>query len=115
MTPRPAALWALWVVGCGGIAERADYHEARGRAECSRIERCELGYFESEYSSFDDCVGERTDAIEEASDFLDDADCAYVPEEAGACVRRIRAMSCEDWAEGEAGSACDLVFDCVEG
>lgn len=109
---RPLVL--VWVVGCA-IDEPSDYATARAEAECGRIERCELGRFESQYNSLDDCVGEVEDQIREGNQLQNDLDCEYVPEEAGLCVRRIRGMACEEWAEGEVFQACDLVWDCITG
>lgn len=105
----------LLVAACGSIEERADYVDRRAAAECGQIERCELGFFESEYRDRDDCIDERSKQLDEASDALNDQDCTYVPEQAGACVSRIRSFDCEEWAEGEAASACDLVWNCLEG
>ena len=106
---------ALLLVGCGAIENPKDYADARARAECARIQSCELGRFESDFSSEEDCLDDRADVIEDNNDDLDDADCRFVPEEAGACVSRIRGLSCESWFEGESSLACDLVWTCSEG
>ncbi|MEQ1508255.1 MAG: hypothetical protein ABMB14_38850 [Myxococcota bacterium] len=108
------AAFALLALGCGAIDDDADYAEARATAECNRIERCSLGFFESEYSSDEDCVDERKDAIAEDDAALDDIGCTYVPAEAGACVRRINGLSCVEYYEGRSGTACDLVWDCTD-
>lgn len=102
----------LLLAGCGAIASPSDYAEARANAECARLQTCERGRFESEFSSDEDCIDTQTEAIDENNDDLDDADCRYVPEEAAACVHRIRGLSCESWFEGESGLACDLVWNC---
>lgn len=104
---------ALLCVGCGKIENDRDYADARARAECKRLSRCDRGYFEDEFRDLDDCTGELADIHEEENDAFDDNDCDYVPEEAAACVNRIGGMSCRDWGEGRAGEACDLVWDCT--
>ena len=105
---------ALLLIGCGPIASPSDYAEARAEAECARIRTCERGQFEAEWRDDEDCVDDQAEAIDENNDDLDDADCRYVAEEAGACVRRIAGLSCESWFEGESGLACDLVWNCSE-
>ena len=106
---------SLLLCACAGsYATASDYGEARATAECGRIQRCDLGFYDSEYSSQEDCVDERGDEIEEQNDQLDEADCRFSSEQAGACVSRIRGMSCEDWAENDASQACDLVWDCTQ-
>jgi hypothetical protein len=97
--------------GCA-IGAEVDFIDARADAECGRLEKCSRGYFESEYPSHEDCVSELKKTLEDASDAYDDADCKYVPEEGGRCVRRIRGMSCEAFAQGDEARACDLVYDC---
>jgi hypothetical protein len=109
---RPVALALLGLGGCGGIAEESDYADSLARQECAKLERCSLGYFEATYSSEEDCLRERADEIRDNADALEDLDCEYVPEEAGRCVRRVSALSCEEWTEGEGGEACDLVYRC---
>jgi hypothetical protein len=110
---RPVA-FALWLGGCGAIANESDFADSLARQECSKLERCALGYFEATYSSEEDCLRERADDIRDGNEQLEDLDCEYIPEEAGHCVRRVSGLSCEEWAEGEGGSACDLVFQCDE-
>ena len=102
------------LTACGPIDDEDDYAESRAAVECAQVERCELGYFESEYRDRDDCVDERAEKIQEANDAQDDRGCSYVPEQAGHCVRRIRSFDCEEWAVGQANAACDLVWNCVE-
>ena len=102
----------FFLVGCGPIEKEKDYINARAAAECRQLERCALGFFESEYRDRDDCEGEVADDIEDYNDAQDDNGCDYIPEEAGHCVHRVRSMSCEEWGEGEVGSACDLVWNC---
>lgn len=107
--------WCGCLLGCGEIESVADYEEARAQAECEVLERCELGFWEAEYTGPEDCIRERKDRIEEDDDRLDDADCAYVPERAGECVDHVGGMSCFEWGSGRAERACDLVFDCTGG
>lgn len=105
----------LLLLGCGGIEEQGDYELARAEAECRQLERCELGYFESEFRDMEDCVDDREDRFHDADNELDDADCIYDPDQAAFCVDRIEAMGCEDWARsGNGNKACDLVWDCRE-
>ena len=100
--------------GCA-IDDTGDYIDARASSECNRIQRCDLGFFESEYNSDEDCLDDVTERLDAVTDIQKDADCTYIPEEAGRCVRRVRRMACEEWAEGEIGGACDLVWDCTGG
>ena len=102
---------ALVALGCG-VADEADYVASRADAECARLEACALGYFESEYADADDCADERGEELEQQHDLFAEIECDFVVDEAGPCVSRIRGMSCEDVAEGEWDSACDLVWDC---
>lgn len=110
----PRAPLALAVMAGCGIEDQAEYVAERAEAECERLEACALGFFEAEYTSPEDCLEERNEALEEEADLYDDLDCKFVPEEAGPCVSRVRGLSCEDWQEGEIGQACDLVWDCSE-
>lgn len=104
-------LGALVALGCA-IEDEADYVASRADAECARLEVCALGYFEAEYADADDCAGERAEEIEQENEFFAEVECEFDAEQAGPCVSRIRGMSCEDVAEGEWQSACDLVWDC---
>ena len=104
----------LVLVGCGPIDDPGDYVAERADVECAQIERCERGYFESVYGDREDCASERGDQLDEWVDAQEDRDCVYVGEEASRCVQRIGNLSCEDWIEGEAAAACDLVWDCTE-
>lgn len=101
------------LAGCsGGFESDNDFAAARAEAECRNLERCSLGFFESEYGDYEDCVNEVTDDLEDSNAQLDDADCTYDPAEAGRCVSRVRALSCEEWYQGDDGRACDLVWVC---
>jgi hypothetical protein len=106
--------WLIVASGCGGIGSELDYAQARAEAECGQMEQCELGRFESEYTSLEDCVNQHRELIEDSNRGFGDLDCEYVPDEAGHCVSRIRWMSCEEWRQGEAGIACDLVWNCTD-
>ena len=98
------------LVGCGEIDHR-DYVASRASAECAKYRTCAQGYYESEFRDHDDCLDDVGDALNDLEDTVYDG-CDYDGVEARACVSRIRGMSCEDFAEGDAGSACDLVWDC---
>lgn len=105
----------LVFLACGGIEDQGDYEHARADAECRELERCELGFFESEYRDLEDCIDDREEHIGDADDELDDADCLYDPEQAAFCVQKVQSMSCLEWAEsGNGNKACDLVWDCSE-
>jgi hypothetical protein len=107
---------ALVLTACfGAIDSPEDYAQLRAQAECRQIERCERGYFESEYSSFDDCVEDHATALEDEHEAQEVSDCVYVPEEARKCVTLIRSFDCEDWAELDAFKACNLVYECPGG
>lgn len=110
---RGAVWWPAVLFGACGIEDPQEYAEELAAAECDRIETCSLGYFQSEYVDADDCRQERRRDLDEANDGLDDAGCRFVAEEAGPCVSRVNALSCEDWAEDGDGLACDLVWDCA--
>jgi hypothetical protein len=105
---------ALIAAGCGAIGTPDDLAEALAEAECQQIERCALGLYEATYSSDDDCLTERGDVIDDDNDLYAQLDCTFLPDEARACVQRIRGLSCEDWALGRAGLACDLVWSCED-
>jgi hypothetical protein len=109
--------WMAVLAGCpfGPIDAEVDYAKALAEAECDRMQRCELGYFDATYPSVKDCVHDVSDEIGAADDALQQSQCDYQPDEAGRCVRRVRSMSCEDFAEGDQGDACDLVWDCSDG
>jgi hypothetical protein len=109
----PVAL-ALMLGGCGSIAKESDFADSLARQECSKLERCALGYFEATYSSEEDCLRERADDIRDSNERFEDLDCEYSPEEASRCVRRVSALSCEEWTEGEPSTACDLVYRCED-
>ena len=107
--------WLGWVLlpalaGCGAL-ERSDYLDLRSEAECKKLERCSLGYFESEFRDYEDCVRDVGDDLDDFEDAVFD-NCDYDGDQARACVSRINSMSCEDYAEGDVGAACDLVWDC---
>lgn len=107
---RTTCLSAL-LAGCAIDAE-ADYLDARAEATCDQLQRCSLGFFDSEYSSEEDCASSVKKDLEDAADQLAELDCTYDGAEAGRCVRRIRKMDCESFAEGDPNRACDLVYDC---
>lgn len=107
-----APLWALW--GCGSISSPTDYADARAQASCDKLQRCELGFFDSEYSGIDDCVRELSNELDDDADALDELDCKFDKEEANRCVSRISSLTCEEWSEGNSLSACDLVYYCEE-
>lgn len=110
---RGGAALAAVLVGCGAeYPSDTDYAAARAEAECARLERCSLGFFESEYGDRDDCLSELTDDYDDLNDQYDQIDCTYDGAEAGACVSRVRSMSCDDWYDGDSGRACDLVWSC---
>ena len=98
------------LIGCGGLSHR-DYLEARSTVECKKIRTCQLGYYESEYRDFEDCVDDRQDDQDDIDDTVYDG-CDYDDIEARACVSRINSMGCEDYVENGPASACDLVWDC---
>ncbi|MEQ1566519.1 MAG: hypothetical protein ABMA64_12830 [Myxococcota bacterium] len=106
--------WSVALAGGCGIASEDDYATALANNICKQTERCTLGFFESEYTSFDDCVGEQKDEIDPELELYQDLDCEYVPSEARECVNRIGGLSCEDWFEGDSIAACDLVYDCPD-
>ena len=108
-----SVLVATIAAGCG-VEDEADYVASRADAECTRLQACALGYFESEYGDAEDCVDERADDLDEAGKALEDAGCDFELDEAGACVTRIRSLSCEDWAENDHAAACDLVWTCEQ-
>ncbi len=101
---------ALWLVACG-IPEE-DYSTRRGVAECQRIERCTTGEFLSVYDDFDHCVDRLGDNLDATIEALYQG-CTYDGREASRCVSRISSMSCEDYAEGQANLACDIVYVCL--
>ena len=103
-------LLTLAVSGCGDI-DHNDYVDARATAECNRTRTCAQGFFESAYRDLDDCVKERGDQIDDFDDALPRS-CDYDGTEGRACIKRINAMSCEEFAEGAIGQACDLVWYC---
>jgi hypothetical protein len=107
---------SLLLVACGAIESPDDFFQIRAKAECKQIERCQRGSFDSEYSSFDDCVNEAAAGLtDEHEYFVETLDCVYVPDEAGKCVSLIQTMSCEDWQENDKFLACDLVYECLGG
>jgi hypothetical protein len=107
---------AVFVAACAGkIEDSADYATKRAQAECNRIQRCQKGAFERDYSDMDECVDDTAAVIQDEIEFQDVLGCPYFPEHAGLCVSRIRHLSCEEWEEEEAFLACDLVFQCPVG
>jgi hypothetical protein len=107
---------AVFLAACvGDIESPDDYATKRAEAMCQRIERCQQGEFERDYSNRDECVEDNAAVIQDEIEFLDLLDCTYLPDHAGLCVSRIRQLSCEEWFEEEAFKACDLVFDCPLG
>lgn len=112
---RGRILWAAWFAslftfGCGEI-EHSDYVDARAEAECRKLASCARGYYESEWRDDGDCVDDRADNIDDFDDALPNS-CDYDGEEARMCISRINSMSCEEYAEGAMGGACDLVWVC---
>jgi hypothetical protein len=107
---------AVALVGCNTIQSPDDYAHLRAVAECKNIEKCERGFYDSEYSDFDDCVDTHTASLEDEHEVqVDVSDCVYDEYEAYKCVSLIRGFDCEDWAELEAFAACNLVYDCPGG
>lgn len=105
--------WVLALLGgCGSVSVPAEYADALANAQCANFERCELGFFESEFSSQEDCVREISNDIDDASDALDDIDCDFDANEANRCISRVSNLSCEEWVEGDNFTACDLVYKC---
>jgi hypothetical protein len=107
--------WGLLILVACPIDSEEDYARRRAEAECALAERCDQGFFESEYTSRDDCVDHQVEmltGVEEYYGFSPDSECTFVPRHAGLCVSRIRRMSCEEWADGDSYFACDLVYDC---
>ncbi len=112
------AVWRgalLLAAGCASYESPGEYALARAEAECDRLQVCELGFWESEYTSEEDCASEREDRLSDRHEELEDLDCDFDPEQATFCVERVRAMSCEDWGYSNQGDkACDLVWTCLE-
>ena len=96
----------LLLLGCGELGHN-DYVDARAGAECRKLSKCHRGLFESEFRDLDDCEGDL--AVVEVTLFND---CDYDAREAAACVTRVSNMDCASYAQGDAGTACDLVWDC---
>ena len=78
---------------------------------CKNLQRCERGYFESEYSDMADCRDEVADNLEDLVDYADDQDCDFDEDEAKECLQSINSVSCEDWYEGDASDDCEDVFE----
>ncbi len=107
---------ALACVACNTIESPEDYAHQRAVAECRQIEKCERGFFDSEYSGFEDCVDDHeTSLMDEHEAQVDTLDCVYDSYEAHKCVSLVQRFSCEDWAELDAYLACNLVYDCPGG
>ena len=103
-------LAVLMAFGCGSL-DHKDYTLKRGAAECGKYATCAKGYYESEFRDIDDCIDDLSDDLDDRSDTIFD-NCEYDGNEASSCVSRIRNLSCEDFSEGDAQGACDLVWDC---
>ncbi|MEZ4239691.1 MAG: hypothetical protein R3F59_26755 [Myxococcota bacterium] len=102
-------------VACGAYASPDEFADALAEAQCAQLERCALGVFEASYSSDDACLREQSDALVVQADQLDQLGCTWLPDEAKACVHRVRGLSCEEWALGLDDDACDLVWRCDQG
>lgn len=104
------------LLGCGEIKSPDEYARLRAEAECGVSERCDLGFFEAEYSGIEDCADDRAEQLEAEIEALDEsADCTYDPREAARCVAKIRGLTCENAWDGDDYAYCDFVFHDCEG
>ena len=116
MTRTFSLVAAMMLAGCGitaGNITEDNYVEKSAELFCKQTERCNLGYFESEWDDIDDCIDDviddSEDAIEEAMD-----NCDFNEEAAQDCADSYAAASCEEVYDGDIDDcdAEDIFEDC---
>lgn len=113
MAPRSLAGWLVGAALVGCSTEEPEFTTRLAVAQCRTMEKCALGWYEGQFSGFEDCVDEVAHDLDEWVEFRFDG-CAYDPREASRCIQRVRTMACEDWVRGDDERACDIVYDCAE-
>lgn len=98
-------------VSVGNVTED-NFAEKSAQLGCKMLEKCNRGYFESEYSDQADCIDELEEDTEDMMDAADDADCDFEEDEAQKCLDTFAASTCEEYYEGDAWDDCEDIFDC---
>ena len=98
---------------CETLGVNEDTFPAKaGSVVCKKIKKCDLGWYESEFSDMSDCEGEFEDAYEDVVDQADDFDCDFEDDEAKECLQGMQQASCEEYYEGDWSDDCENVWDC---
>lgn len=113
----PALLALSLLSGCAGVGSVSEnnFAEKYGEVFCRQAQKCSRGFFESEFSDMEDCIGEVEEAAEDAMDIADDAGCDFDEGEAEEFLKTLNTASCEEFYEGDAFDNGDQVFDCDGG
>lgn len=113
----PALVAFALLAGCSGVGDVSEdnFAEKYGEVFCRQAQKCYRGYFESEFSDMEDCIGETEEAAEDAMDLADAANCDFDEGEAEEFLKELNGASCEEFYEGDAFSNGDQVFDCDGG
>lgn len=100
--------------GCASVGTVSEDNFAEKYADvfCRQAQKCSRGYYESEFSDMEDCVGEIEEAAEDAMDVADEAGCDFDDGEAKEFLDALNAATCEEVYEGDAYDDADKVFDC---
>jgi len=107
-------LWTLLLCGCIGNVTEDNYVQKYSPEYCQKTRRCNLGYFESEWSDMNDCIDEVIDDMEDLIDKKDDDNCDFEDDNALKCLETLGAADCEDYFDGDAFEDCgaNKVWDC---
>jgi hypothetical protein len=103
--------------GCASVGTVSEDNFAEKYADvfCRQAQKCSRGYYESEFSDMEDCIGEIEEAAEDTMDIADEAGCDFDDGEAKEFLDTLNAASCEEFYEGDAYEDSDKVFDCDDG
>jgi len=102
------------LVGCGSYEKEEVFIEKVAKEACDLNRKCYYAYYLDEFSDHNDCVDETIEDYEDLSDFFDDIDCDYEPDQAAECVDAVRKASktCEENDLEDVDDACEDVYDC---
>ncbi len=100
------------VFGPGNVSED-NWSRTFSATYCNQLQKCQRGLFESEYSDLEDCKDEVEEALENAAEEAEDADCDFEEAEAQDCIDSLHASDCDDFFEQDYLEDCNEVFDCT--
>ena len=103
-------LTTLALGACGPPVRDEEAFEAEFAVRwCERQEECALGDFERDYSSIDDCRGEKEDDLH--IPHWEDG-CEVDRDGATACLDYLRDTDCEGWEGHDIEEECEDAYDC---